>query len=104
MILNIIDLIYYSPLTLINRFFQISHDEKETNPICVSKASFTWSDDPTLDANLRDITWEVANGALVAVVGVVGSGKSSLLSALLGDMIRLKGPFSMLFGTFCIQF
>ena len=27
----------------------------------------------------------------MAVVGIIGSGKSSLLSALLGDMVRLEG-------------
>ena len=33
----------------------------------------------------------VDKGSLVAVVGTVGSGKSSLLSALLGNMTRLEG-------------
>ena len=36
--------------------------------------------------NLKDITLEVHPGELVAIVGAVGSGKSSLLLALLGEM------------------
>ena len=35
---------------------------------------------------LRDINMEVKQGQLVCIVGRVGSGKSSLLSALLGEM------------------
>ena len=35
---------------------------------------------------LRDINIEVKQGQLVCIVGRVGSGKSSLLSALLGEM------------------
>jgi ABC-type hemin transport system ATPase subunit len=34
----------------------------------------------------------VGRGELVGVVGVVGAGKSSLLSALLGEMAALGGP------------
>jgi ABC-type uncharacterized transport system ATPase subunit len=37
-------------------------------------------------ATLKDITFEVQRGELVAIVGAVGSGKSSLLLALLGEM------------------
>lgn len=33
----------------------------------------------------------IPEGSLVAVVGPVGSGKSSLLSALLGEMDKLEG-------------
>ena len=40
---------------------------------------------------LTDITLNVSDESLVAVVGVVGSGKSSLLSALLGEMQRIRG-------------
>lgn len=34
---------------------------------------------------------EVREGKLVAVVGHVGQGKSSLLSAILGELTKLKG-------------
>ena len=34
---------------------------------------------------LQNINLDVKKGSLVAVVGMVGSGKSSLLSALLGN-------------------
>lgn len=37
----------------------------------------------------------IPEGALVAVVGHVGSGKSSLLSALLGEMQKLEGNVSI---------
>lgn len=37
-------------------------------------------------ATLKQITLEVQQGELVAIVGAVGSGKSSLLLALLGEM------------------
>jgi len=35
---------------------------------------------------LKDINMDVKQGQLVCIVGRVGSGKSSLLSALLGEM------------------
>ena len=37
------------------------------------------------------LNFEVKEGSLVAVVGSVGSGKSSLLSALLGEMEKFGG-------------
>ncbi|KAJ3097648.1 hypothetical protein HDU96_000305 [Phlyctochytrium bullatum] len=40
---------------------------------------------------LRDINISVPRGHLVAIVGVVGSGKSSLLNGMVGEMKRLRG-------------
>ena len=34
-------------------------------------------------------------GELIAVVGQVGSGKSSLMSAIMGEMICLKGSVTV---------
>ncbi|XP_063652846.1 multidrug resistance-associated protein 1 isoform X24 [Pan troglodytes] len=60
-----------------------------TNSITVRNATFTWarSDPPTLNG----ITFSIPEGALVAVVGQVGCGKSSLLSALLAEMDKVEG-------------
>lgn len=43
---------------------------------------------------LEDINLHARKGQLVAIVGQVGSGKSSLISALLGDMHKLGGVVS----------
>ncbi|XP_027404372.1 multidrug resistance-associated protein 1-like isoform X2 [Bos indicus x Bos taurus] len=52
-------------------------------------ASFSW--DKTGIPVLKDLNIKIPEGALVAVVGQVGSGKSSVLSAILGEMEKLKG-------------
>ena len=44
-----------------------------------------------LDNILFSINIRVKQGSLVAVVGQVGCGKSSLLSALLGEMEKSSG-------------
>merc|ERR1712142_303617 len=41
--------------------------------------------------SLKNIDLKIPKGSLCAVVGTVGSGKSSLLSALLGEMERSSG-------------
>ncbi|KAG8877736.1 hypothetical protein FRB97_003150 [Tulasnella sp. 331] len=40
---------------------------------------------------LKDVEFSVSRGAFVTIVGQVGSGKSSLLQALIGEMRRTRG-------------
>jgi ABC-type multidrug transport system fused ATPase/permease subunit len=54
------------------------------------KGTFSW-DDSTNTHTLKDINLQIPRGQLVAVVGSVGSGKSSLLSSILGDMYKIDG-------------
>ena len=41
------------------------------------------------------ISLKVAPGSLVAVVGTVGCGKTSFLSAMLGEMEKVKGRIAV---------
>ena len=45
--------------------------------------------------NISSIDMKVPEGKLVAVVGQVGSGKSSLVAAMLGEMEKLKGKVNV---------
>ncbi|XP_070201960.1 multidrug resistance-associated protein 1-like isoform X2 [Littorina saxatilis] len=58
--------------------------------ICVEDGTFTWNDDQSSPA-LHNINLTIGEGRLVAVVGPVGCGKSSLISAMLGEMEKVKG-------------
>ncbi|XP_048465619.1 multidrug resistance-associated protein 1 [Rhincodon typus] len=59
------------------------------NSIIVNDGTFRWSnEDPPC---LNNIDVEIPEGSLVAIVGHVGCGKSSLLSALLGEMQKQEG-------------
>ncbi|KAM9035584.1 multidrug resistance-associated protein 1 isoform X2 [Sarcophilus harrisii] len=52
-------------------------------------ASFTWENgQPPI---LNDLNIKIPEGTLMAIIGQVGSGKSSVLSAILGEMEKLKG-------------
>lgn len=52
-------------------------------------------DKPTEPFKLHDLTLEVGRHELLAVIGTVGCGKSSLLSALAGDMRVTEGKVRM---------
>ncbi|XP_042578213.1 multidrug resistance-associated protein 1-like isoform X3 [Cyprinus carpio] len=61
----------------------------DVDAVVIDNGSFIWSKEST--PCLRGINVEVQRGSLVAVVGHVGSGKSSLLSAMLGEMEKKSG-------------
>ncbi|MCI4375884.1 hypothetical protein PGIGA_G00114740 [Pangasianodon gigas] len=61
--------------------------------VVVENGTFSWSKDGP--PCLKRISVRVPRGALVAVVGHVGSGKSSLLSAMLGETERRSGSVSI---------
>lgn len=56
----------------------------------MEQGTFTW-DETDNRPTLSNININVESGNLVAIVGPVGSGKTSLLLAFLGEMIKLKG-------------
>ncbi|XP_077679517.1 ATP-binding cassette sub-family C member 2 isoform X2 [Eretmochelys imbricata] len=58
-----------------------------------SEASFAW--EQGAGPVIREVTLDIKPGCLVAVVGAVGSGKSSLVSAVLGEMENLKGHINI---------
>ena len=66
----------------------VKKDETNESAVKIEKASFSWSnaDEPTL----KNIDVEIKKKSLTAIVGSVGSGKSSLLSAMLGKKNFVK--------------
>ncbi|CAO2185872.1 unnamed protein product [Urochloa humidicola] len=56
----------------------------------VRNGCFSWEDSPEL-LTLKDLNFRARQGMRVAVCGTVGSGKSSLLSCILGEIPKLSG-------------
>uniref|UniRef100_A0A8C4XUZ4 ATP-binding cassette sub-family C member 6 n=1 Tax=Falco tinnunculus TaxID=100819 RepID=A0A8C4XUZ4_FALTI len=59
--------------------------------ITIRNGTFCWSKETS--PCLRSIDLTVPQGSLLAVVGQVGAGKSSLLSALLGELEKTDGSY-----------
>ncbi|XP_014250192.1 multidrug resistance-associated protein 1-like [Cimex lectularius] len=67
----------------------VSHDNKLEEALLMEDGSFKWgAEDSTI---LKNINMKIKPKSLVAIVGSVGSGKSSLLSAFLGEMEKISG-------------
>uniref|UniRef100_A0A8C9YNI7 ABC-type glutathione-S-conjugate transporter n=1 Tax=Sander lucioperca TaxID=283035 RepID=A0A8C9YNI7_SANLU len=64
-----------------------------TFSVMIEGGTFSWTNEGL--PCLQRISMKVKTGSLVAVVGHVGSGKSSLLAAMLGEMERRSGSVSI---------
>ncbi|KAE9112320.1 Multidrug resistance-associated protein 1 [Phytophthora fragariae] len=74
----------------------VIHDYASTSAdvaIALEHGTFAWNDDAA--PVLTDVNFSVKKGDLVVVHGPVGSGKSSLCSALLGEMEKIEGKVSV---------
>ncbi|XP_037037473.1 multidrug resistance-associated protein 1-like isoform X2 [Bradysia coprophila] len=86
-------------LKRINKFMnaeEINPDNVTNNPsenaLSIDEGNFTWGGDST---TLKNINLKVKKEKLVALVGPVGCGKTSLLSSLLGEMEKLSGTVNV---------
>jgi ATP-binding cassette subfamily C (CFTR/MRP) protein 1 len=61
--------------------------------VTMREASFTWGSSDSKQV-LSDISFSARKGELNCIVGRVGSGKSSLLQAILGDLHKVHGKVS----------
>ncbi|EPS71658.1 hypothetical protein M569_03101, partial [Genlisea aurea] len=71
-----------------------THDDHnfEESVLSINSASCTWSSyDEDFDLVLDNVNLTVPKGSMVVIVGEVGSGKSSLLSMILGETRLVNG-------------
>ena len=72
---------------------QISGSSSKEPFLSISDISCRWNQD-NLTETLREITLSVSSGSMVAITGPVGCGKSSLLTAILGELPLCAGDIS----------
>ncbi|XP_071721308.1 ABC transporter C family member 14-like [Rutidosis leptorrhynchoides] len=57
----------------------------------VKDGYFSWDDEAAEGAVVKNLNIEIEKGQLAAIVGTVGSGKSSLLSSVIGELHKISG-------------
>ena len=66
------------------------NENENENAVEIINGSFAWEEG---DFELSRLNLEIEKGTLNVIVGPVGSGKSSLISAILGQMKKTEGKF-----------
>lgn len=66
-------------------------DELGEETVSVVDGTFSWNRHDETKNVLEDITFSASKGELSCIVGRVGSGKSSFLQSILGDLYKVKG-------------
>ncbi|CAK9308686.1 unnamed protein product [Citrullus colocynthis] len=61
-----------------------------TTAVEIVNGNFSW-DSSSSNPKLQDINFKIERGMRVAVCGTVGSGKSSLISCILGELPKISG-------------
>lgn len=83
----------------LNKFMNLEELDPESvtnkpspNALEIIDGEFSWGGE---QSTLKNINLRVRKGSLTAVVGPVGSGKTSLISSLLGEMDKIKGSVNI---------
>lgn len=71
----------------------VTHDSSITAAVSMTNGTYAWERDT--EPVLKQVSLDIKPGRLVAVVGAVGSGKTSLVSALLGELHSIKGNINI---------
>lgn len=89
----------YVSLKRINKFMnseEINPHNVTNNPsddaLSIEKGTFTWDSEII---TLKEINIKLKKGNLIALVGPVGCGKTSLVSSLLGEMEKIEGKVNV---------
>ena len=92
-------MIAYVSVKRLNKFMnssELSNDNVTNKPSVyaqeIKNGNFTWGGEEKI---LKNINIAVKKNYLSAVVGPVGAGKSSLISAFLGEMEKLTGEVNV---------
>jgi ATPase subunit of ABC transporter with duplicated ATPase domains len=82
-----------SPPVVVNVVSAVSAPSKAKDVVLeLDKASFSWTGaSEALAGSVRNVSLQIKRGTRTAIVGPVGSGKSTLIHGLVGELASVKG-------------